>query len=191
MEEFRGGEHQLRFSSTSRRCLKKKAFNRLSSRAGSSSCQSTRISVGGKTKMHAYAVKTQSVSLRSPKTSNKDDGHICVLETKKNGTEAGSKTNGDMKLKFRCSPPVQKACSNVREVNEFRSVTMQKQVPQRCYLKQSYRSTSLVSTAVLILYLGRRREGDQVAPNTHFNIAQNLITALRGTKPQICLIGHR
>ena len=40
--------------------------------------------------------------------------------------------------------------------------------------------------AAFIWYLGQRREGDNVAPNTNLHIAQDLVT-----KAQICLIGHR
>ena len=61
--------------------------SQLQSRAGSSSCQCTMVSFGGKPKIKAYAMKTQSISLRLLKTSNQDDGHFTVLEMKKSGTE--------------------------------------------------------------------------------------------------------
>ena len=64
------------FVAASRRCWKKKAFNWLSSKIGSSSCQRTTTFSGGKPTIITYVVTVRSVSRSSLKTSNQDKGHF-------------------------------------------------------------------------------------------------------------------
>ena len=77
------------------RCLQKRAYSRLSSKAGSSSCRCTTISMGGKTKMKKYANETRYVSEPLRKTSNHVDSLSSVTTLV---WDLGSQHDGEMKL---------------------------------------------------------------------------------------------
>ena len=76
-------------------CLQKRAYSRLSSKAGASSCRCTTISIGGKTKMKKYANETRYVSEPLRKTSNHVDSLSSVTTLV---WDLGSQNDGEVKL---------------------------------------------------------------------------------------------
>ena len=89
-----GKKRRSKSSNAPRRCWKKRRFNGLGSRTGSS-CQCTTIHVGENTKIKAHVATLQRVPPSSLKSANQDNCHFLILEMKKNGTEAHSTNHMD------------------------------------------------------------------------------------------------
>ena len=106
--------------------------------------------------MKTYGDRIRYRCRRMLKTSNQDVGHFLDLETKKDGTAAWSTSHwwSEQRRQWCKNLPTagiqysdahlhfQESCSRTREVDDLRSITLQTQVPPRCYPKPSCQSTS-------------------------------------------------
>ena len=129
--------------------------------------------------MRAHAVTKQSVSLCSLKTSIQDDGHVSVLEMKNKVWKLDRQINGEMELDgrvFRCSSPFSRGVLDCKGGGKVSIHYNAEPTSVEMLMKPIASVNQLGMYGALLIWFGRRREGDNVAPNTNLNIAQNLVT---------------